>query len=120
MRIHALLLLLAQHIGSYMELGAAAATEYRSAWVRRAVWVTAGLMAGLTGLLALWGAGLVALWDSTWRVAYAGGSAIALLVVAGVALYCGLADRTSGPSAGVLKTELRKDMELFQEWKSTL
>ncbi|MET0279569.1 MAG: hypothetical protein ABW278_00395 [Steroidobacteraceae bacterium] len=120
MRIHALLLLLAQHIGSYMELGAAAATEYRSAWVRRAVLVTTGLAVGIVGLVALWGAGLVAVWDSSWRVAYAGGSAVVLLAIAGAVLYSGLAARMSGPSSGVLKSELRKDVELFQEWKSTL
>lgn len=120
MRIHALLLLLLQHFGAYAELGTAAAAEYRSAWVRRAAFIFVGVAASAAGIGALWAAGLVALWDTRWRLPYAGCSALLLLLAAALALYAGLAAPRTGPSAGILKTELRKDMELFQQWKSTL
>lgn len=120
MRIHALLLLLLQHLGAYAELGTAAATEYRNAWVRRAAFILVGVAAGVAGFGALWTAGLVALWDTSWRMTYAGCSAMVLLLGSLLALYAGLAARPAGPRAGVLHTELRKDMELFQQWKSTL
>ena len=120
MRIHALVRLLAQHALSYVELGAAAAAEYRSAWVRRSVLVLAGLLTALVGLSALWGAGLIALWDTPWRLGYALFSAVVLLAVATWALCEALMGRSAGPSSGALKSELRKDVELFQQWKSTL
>jgi hypothetical protein len=119
-RIHAVVRLLAQHALSYVELGAAAAAEYRSAWVRRFVLVLAGLLTALVGLAALWGAGLIALWDTPWRLAYALISAGVLLAGAIWALCEALMGRSAGPSSGALKIELRKDVELFQQWKSTL
>ena len=49
MRLHAILLALSRHLGSYMELGAAAAAEYRAAWIRRALLL-------LLAAVPLWGA----------------------------------------------------------------
>jgi MFS family permease len=112
--------MLLQHLGGYAELGAAAATEYRSAWVRRALLGVVGTATAMAGLGALWAAGLVALWDTAWRLMYLGGSAVVLLLVSVLTLYLALARQPAGPTAGVLKTELRKDMELFHQWKSTL
>lgn len=120
MRVPALLLEIARHLGSYMELGAAAVAEYRSAWIRRLVFALLAVVLGLAGLATLWLAGLVALWDTQWRLVYVTTSAVVLLVLAGVAAYGALAWRTRGLAAGVLKSELNKDLELFQQWKSTL
>lgn len=120
MRIQALVRLLVQHLGSYLDLGAAAAAEYRSAWLRRLVLLIVGIATALAGAVAMWTAGLVALWDTPWRLAYAGGSALLLLLVAATSLYGAIARRPAGPSIGVLRAELSKDMELFQQWKQTL
>jgi uncharacterized membrane protein YqjE len=120
LRLQALLTLLMRHASSYVELGAAAAAEYRKAWARRFVLLLIGITAAFAGVLALWATGLVALWDTDWRLAYVAGSAMVLLVTAAGTLYGALSRRPAGPSSGVLQSELRKDMELFQEWKSTL
>lgn len=112
--------LLLEHVSSYAELGAAAAAEYRRAWMRRLVLLLAGFLAAMTGLAALWAAGLIAFWETTWRLAYALGSAMALLVAGGACLYGALARAEPGPSAGILRSELRKDKELFEQWKATL
>jgi len=120
LRIQALLRLLLQHAGSYAELGAAAAAEYRSAWARRLVMLLVAIVSGIAGIAALWGTGLVALWDTPWRLAYVAGSAMALLIAAGATLYAAFSSRPAGPSSGMLRAELKKDMELFQEWKCTL
>lgn len=120
MRIHALLLALARHLGAYLELGAAAVAEYRSAWARRAVLVLVAAMTCIAGCATLWLAGLVALWDTSWRLTYVVASALVLLVVSGTTLLFAMAQRSTGPVAGVLKSELRKDVELFEQWKSTI
>ena len=120
LRLQALFGLLVQHASSYAELGAAAAAEYRRAWARRCVLLLVAVATGIAGIAAAWTTGLVALWDTPWRLAYVAGSAMLLLLVAGISLYLALVPRTAGPSAGLLRSELRKDMELFQEWKRTL
>ena len=120
LRLQALLTLLMRHASSYVELGAAAAAEYRTAWTRRIVVRLVGITAGFAGVMALWATGLVALWDTDWRLAYVAGSAMVLLVTAAATLYGAFARRRAGPSSDVLQSELRKDMELFLEWKSTL
>lgn len=120
MRAQALLRLLAQHLGSYLELGAAAAAEYRSAWARRLALFLVATATGMAGLAVLWAAGLVALWDTPWRLFYVMASAILLLLTAVGTLYAVMARQPAGPSTGVLRSELHKDMELFQQWKSTL
>jgi uncharacterized membrane protein YqjE len=119
-RAQALVRLLVQHLGSYLDLGAAAVAEYRSAWARRLVLFIVAAATGIAGVVALWAAGLVALWDTPWRLGYVAGSALLLLVVAASALYGALAGRSAGPSVGVLRSELNKDMELFQQWKQSL
>ncbi len=120
LRIKALLGLLLRHASSYSELAVAAAAEYRRALARRLLLLAIGTVAALAGVFAAWATGLVALWDTPWRLAYVGGSALVLLVVAGACLYYALSARSPGPSSGVLRSELRKDMELLQEWKRSL
>lgn len=113
-------LLLLEHASSYAELGAAAAAEYRRAWRRRLVLLVAGVIATIAGLSALWTAGLIAVWETPWRLAYAMGSAMALLLAAGACVHGALTRTGPGPSAGILQSELRKDKELFEQWKATL
>jgi hypothetical protein len=115
----ALLLQLAQHLGSYLELGVSAMTEFRSAWVRRVVLVLVAAALAIAGVAALWGAGLVALWETSWRLPYVIASGVLLLGGAVLALYYAIV-RLAGQSGSILKAELYKDMELFQEWKRTL
>jgi len=116
----ALLRLVAQHLGSYMELGSAAAAEFRSALARRLAFVVVAVLAGTVGLAVLWSAGLLAAWDTPWRMLYVVMSGVLLVVAAGWALWRAVATTRSSPSAGILRSELHKDMELFQQWKSTL
>lgn len=120
MGLQALIGLLARHAASYVDLGAAAAAEWRSALVRRVELLCVALVASIAGVAALWAAGLVLLWDTPWRVAYAFISAAVLLIIAFGALRGAVGSRSAGPSAGALKSELQKDMELFHQWKSTL
>ncbi len=119
MRAQALLLQLAQHLGSYLELGVSAMTEFRSAWVRRVVLVLVAAALAIAGVAALWGAGLVALWETAWRLPYVIASGVLLLGGAAFSLYFAMG-RPAGPSGGILKAEFQKDMELFQEWKRTM
>jgi hypothetical protein len=116
----ALLFQLARHIGCYLQLGASVAEEYRSAWVRRAVLTLVAVIAFLAGSMALWATGLVALWDTPWRLTYLVVSATVLLTITIVAAYSAAVTRKTGPAAAQFGAELRKDMELFQEWKRTL
>lgn len=120
MRAQALVRLLVQHFGSYLDLGAAAVAEYRSAWARRLVLFVVAAATGIAGVVALWATGLVALWDTPWRLGYVAGSAVLLLAVAAGAMYGAVASRPAGRSAGVLRSEFNKDMELFQQWKQSL
>jgi len=116
----ALLRLAARHLSSYLELGNAAAAEFRSALVRRlALFILAGL-AGTVGLAALWAGGLLLLWPTQWRMLYVGISGLALVAFATWALSRALGARPAGHSGGILRSELNKDMELFNQWKSTL
>jgi len=112
--------LLARHAASYVELGAAAATEVRGAWMRRFLMLWVALATGIAGVAALWGSGLLLVWNTPWRVAYAFITAAVLLIVALWALRGALGRASAGPSAGALKSEFEKDMELFHQWKSTL
>lgn len=112
--------LLVQHLGCYLDLGAAVAAEYRSAWARRLAWLVVGVATGIAGMVALWATGLVALWDTPWRLWYVAGSALLLLGIAAIALHGALNGRPSGAAADALRAEFTKDMELFQQWKQTL
>src|SRR5689334_1383030 len=120
MGLQALIGMLVRHVGSYADLGAAAAAEWRGALGRRLALLWLAFATGIAGVAALWGAGLLLLWDTPWRMTYAFISAALLLVVAISALRGAVGSRSPGPSAGALKSELQKDMELFQQWKSTL
>jgi len=120
MQTQALLLQLARHFSCYVQLGATAAGEYRSAWVRRVVLMVVALATLIAGLVALWIAGLVGLWDTPWRLAYVVCSATLLLGGAAVTGYSAVKAQSAGPAAEVFGSELRKDLELFNEWKSTL
>jgi len=119
-RLHALLLELLRHLSSYRELGAGAAAEYRRAWARRIVLALLATATCVAGIGALWGAGLVAVWGTPWRLAYVVMSAAVLLAVSAAALYGALSPPASGRVTRVLKSELHKDLELFEQWKSTL
>lgn len=120
MRVLALLAPLGSHLASYAELGAAVAGEYRAAWVRRLVWAAVALFAGVAGLATAWLAGLVALWQTPWRLTYVIVSAAVLLLVAGIAAAVALAVPRSGHATGLLREELRRDRELLATWTRTL
>lgn len=120
MRIQALLLALARHLGTYAELGAAAAAEYRAMLVRRLVLAVLAATTLIAGTGVLWLVGLMALWESGWRLAYVMGTAVLLLLVAATAWVAAMNRPATGPVANVLRSELSKDVELFQQWKSTM
>lgn len=119
LRLEAVIQQLARHFAPYLELGVAAADEYRGAVVRRLVLLLLAIPVALVGIAALWATGLVALWDTQWRLAYAAGSALVLLAAAAAALYGALGRRAPGHYGDLLRTEIRKDMELLREWKSS-
>ena len=116
----ALLRMAARHLASYLELGAAAASEFRSALARRLAFVVVAVLAGTVGLAALWSAGLLAVWATEWRMLYVLATGAALVVIAAWSAWRAVTATRGGPSAGILRSELNKDMELFQQWKSTL
>lgn len=116
LRAAAVLEALVHHLGSYAELGVAAASEYRGAWARRLAWAAVALASSIVGLIATWMIGLVAFWDTRWRLTYVVASALALLVLTAIALYVAFAARQYGPASSVLRDELRKDQELFRQW----
>jgi|SRR5689334_19008703 hypothetical protein len=120
MGLQALIGLLARHAASYVDLGAAAASEWRGAVMRRFALLWLAFATGIAGVAALWGAGLLLVWNTPWRVTYAFISAALLIIVAVCALRGAISSRSAGPSSGALKSELQKDMELFHQWKSTL
>jgi len=119
-RLPAVLLALARHLGLYAQLGAAAAVEYRGAWIRRIALALLAAVTFIAGSCALWLTGLMAVWDSPWRMTYVVGSAVLLLLFAAVAWVVAMAQPTTGPVTGVLKSELQKDAELFEQWQSTM
>lgn len=116
----ALIALLAQHAGSYLELGAAAAAEYRQAVLRSAALAIAGAGLLILGAFACWVAGLAALWDTSWRVAYAGISAALLLCCSAVCARAAMKTFRPGPLRQKLHREFQQDLELVREWKRTL
>lgn len=120
MQARALIALLAQHAGSYLELGAAAAAEYRQAVLRSAALAATGAGLLVLGVFASWIAGLAALWDTSWRVPYAGISAVLLLCSAFVCAGIAMKSFRPGPMRQKLQRELHQDMELVREWKRTL
>ena len=117
MRPAVLLRSLAEHLGSYLELGSMAAAEYRDVWLRRLLLAVVVAVAGITGIVLAWIAGLIALWDTPWRLRYVIASAVLLLISAAIALYRLRSATEYGPYVNVLKSELAKDRELFEQWK---
>jgi len=120
MRLQAILLALARHLGTYLELGAAAAVEYRRVWLRRVVLLMLAALAFFVGVAALWLTGLVALWGTGWAMAYVMGSSALLLVIAFAAGTAAMAQSGDGPASKVLRNELSKDVEFYNEWTSTI
>lgn len=120
LRALALLAPLGSHLASYAELGAAVAGEYRAALLRRLVWAAVALIAGTAGLAAAWMIGLVAFWDTPWRLAYVIASAAVLLLLAGIAATVALAKPARGQATGLLREELNRDRELVAAWTRTL
>lgn len=111
---------LTQHLGSYAQLGVAAAGEYRTAIARRLCWAVVAAVFGMAGLAATWMIGLVAFWDTPWRLTYVIVSAVVLLAVAGIAVYLAMSVVMNGGATRVLRRELHKDRELFEEWTRNL
>jgi uncharacterized membrane protein YqjE len=120
MHLQALLLQIARHLGCYVQLGAEAASEYRSTWVRRAVLALVAVATCTVAATAVWAAGLVAMWDTPWRLAYVATTAALLVIAAIVLCIRAFSSPRQGAAAGIFESELRKDVELFQQWKSTL
>ena len=119
MGVSALAPLLVRHLASYAQLGAAAASEYRGACARRLLLLVFGVVGAVTGVEALWTAGMMALWDTPWRAMYAFGSAAVLLVAAIAMLMGAMSAGVPGPSTDALKGEVLKDLELFRQWKGS-
>lgn len=111
---------LAHLLGSYAQLGVAAAGEYRGALLRRLCWAAVALVAGLAGLAATWVIGLAAFWDTRWRLTYVIASAATLLVLAVIAAAIALSKPRAGRAAGLMREEFNKDRELFAQWTRTL
>lgn len=120
LRVLAALGPLTQHLGAYAQLGAAAVDEYRTALARRLAWALLALVAGTAGLAATWMIGLAVFWDTPWRVAYVASTAAALLLIGAIAAYVAMSAPRSGQAARVLRTELHRDRELFEEWTRNL
>lgn len=117
MGIAGLLQVIAQHLGSYIELLAQAATEYRASIRRRLLFGAVAAVMATATLAAVWTTGLALLWDTSWRVAYCAASALVCLastVVLGV-----LATRRAapGPHTQILRNEAAQDLALLQEWR---
>jgi hypothetical protein len=115
-----LLQALAQHVGSYGELVADAAGEYRGHFVRRIVTFAVAVVLGVVGLVAAWAAGLIAVWDSAYRIPYAAGSALLALFISGLLITLAVRAPGSGPRVSRLKRELAMDAQLFNDWKKSL
>jgi uncharacterized membrane protein YqjE len=94
---------LAEHLGSYVELGSLAAGEYRDAWLRRLLLAVVVVLAGMTGLALAWIAGLIALWDTPWRLVYVIATAVVLLAAAAVVVEDVVKDREVPFSVELLK-----------------
>jgi hypothetical protein len=67
----------------------------------RAVLLLVAVATGVAGLGTLWVTGLIALWDSGWRLTYVFATGMVLLVLAGVALYGALSRPAADHAAAV-------------------
>ncbi len=120
MPTHALLLQLGRHLLCYLQLGATAAAEYRSAWVRRIVMLLVGTMVAVIGVRGVVGRGPGRPMGYAMAAGLCGRQRAAAGGRSRVMLYRALTPPAAGPAARIFRAELRKDMELFHEWKSTL
>lgn len=120
LRLLAILRPLGSHLSGYAQLGMAAAGEYRAALVRRLCWAAVAIVAGMAGLAATWMIGLVAFWDTRWRLTYVIVSAVVLLLLAIAAAVLALSKTHPGRSAALLREEFNRDRELISEWTRTL
>lgn len=119
MGIAGLLQVVAQHLGSYIELLAQAAIEYRASFRRRLLCGAVAVVMAVATLVAAWTTGLALLWDTSWRITYCTTSMLVCLastVVLGV-----LATRRGqpGPHVQTLRNEAAQDLALLQEWRRT-
>jgi uncharacterized membrane protein YqjE len=106
-----------QHLGSYIELLAQAAAEYRASLLKRALFAIAALVAAMATLVSAWITGLALLWDSQWRMAYCVGSALLCLLATIVFTLFALRRPAPGPSIRILRQEASQDLALLQEWQ---
>jgi hypothetical protein len=109
----------ARHMGSYVELMAQAAGEYRASLRRRVLLAAGAMVMAFTTVAAAWTTGLALLWDTEWRIAYCILSALVSLgATVGLAV---LAVRRPhpGPHVRTLREEAAQDLELLQEWRRT-
>lgn len=74
---------------------------------------------GICALAAVWGAGLVLAWNTPWRITYAVTAAL-VLIAAAAAFLIALRRSSAGPHGMELSSEVRKDLELFHQWRQTL
>jgi len=108
-----------RHLGSYVELAAQAASEYRASFLRRALYAAAALVAAVATLVSAWVTGLALLWESQWRTLYCVGS---VLLCLGAAVILGLLAMQRPPPghyARTLRQEAEQDLALLQEWQRT-
>lgn len=110
---------LSRHLSAYAELGAAAAAEYRASFSRKLCWAALATVAGLAGLVAAWMIGLVAFWETPWRLTYVITSAAVLLAVAVIAAAVAFSPEQGGRAASLMREEIHKDMELVAQWTRT-
>ncbi len=120
LRLAAVFAPLSTLLGGYAQLGLAAVGEYRAALMRRLVWAVVAVVFGLAGLAAAWMIGLAVFWDTPHRLTYVISSAVALLLVAGIAAVLALKSPRPGNASGLLREEFNKDRELFAQWTRTL
>ena len=106
-----------QHFGSYIELIAQAAAEYRAAFLKRVILATAAVVTAVATLASAWVTGLALLWDTQWRVAYCVGSVLVCLVATIILASLAMRRALPGPHRTMLRTEAAQDLALLQEWR---
>lgn len=108
--------IVARHLGAYTDLLSSVATEARRNVKRRASWLAAALVLGISGTVAGWASVVILVWELPSR------NSIALLAAAGLlaaGALCGwLASRAgaSSPHRARLMSELRLDRQILADW----
>ena len=108
-----------QHFGSYIELMAQAAAEYRTAFLKRVLLATAAVVTAVATLASAWVTGLALLWDTQWRAAYCVGSVLVCLVATTILASLAIRRPQPGPHGRTLRAEAAQDLALLQEWRRT-